>query len=118
MSVNLEDLDVDFVLQHFILCLFVNEDDDETELQSYQRRGFLSVFESFIAVNKSVKKTKIDWQIFEKKQEKQGIPSTNKIKKTSPQIYVPLIILTSSLAICKLFSKTKERKMEATPSQT
>ena len=30
MSVNLEDLDVDFVLQHFILCLFVNEDDDET----------------------------------------------------------------------------------------
>ena len=49
-SVNLEDLDVDFVLQHFILCLFVNEDDDETELHSYQR-GFLSVFESFIAVN-------------------------------------------------------------------
>ena len=32
MSVYLEDLDVDFVLQHFILCLFVNEDDDETEL--------------------------------------------------------------------------------------
>lgn len=32
MSVNLEELDVDFVLQHFILCLFVKEDDDETEL--------------------------------------------------------------------------------------
>ena len=32
MSVNHENLDVDFVLQHFILCLFVKEDDDETEL--------------------------------------------------------------------------------------
>ena len=29
-SVNLEDMDVDFVLQHFKLCLFVNEGDDET----------------------------------------------------------------------------------------
>ena len=26
-SVNLKDLDVDFVLQHFKLCLFVNERD-------------------------------------------------------------------------------------------
>ena len=29
-SVNLEDLDIDFVLQHFKLCLFVNKDDEET----------------------------------------------------------------------------------------
>ena len=29
-SVNLEDLDVDFVLKHFKLCLFVNEGDEET----------------------------------------------------------------------------------------
>ena len=29
-SVNLEDMDVDFVLQHFKLCLFVNEGDEET----------------------------------------------------------------------------------------
>ena len=29
-SINLEDLDFDFVLQHFKLCLFVNEDDEET----------------------------------------------------------------------------------------
>ena len=28
--VNLEDLDVDFGLQHFKLCLFVNEGDEET----------------------------------------------------------------------------------------
>ena len=28
-SINLEDLDFDFVLQHFKLCLFVNEGDEE-----------------------------------------------------------------------------------------
>ena len=28
--VNLEDLDVDFGLQHFKLCLFVNEGGEET----------------------------------------------------------------------------------------
>ena len=28
-SINLEDLDFDFVLQHFRLCLFVNEGDEE-----------------------------------------------------------------------------------------
>ena len=30
MSINLEDFDFDFVLQHFKLCLFVNEGDEET----------------------------------------------------------------------------------------
>ena len=30
-SISLEDLDVDFVLQHFNQCLFVNEADDQTE---------------------------------------------------------------------------------------
>ena len=30
MPVNLEDLDVDFGLQYFKLCLFVNEGDEET----------------------------------------------------------------------------------------
>ena len=30
MPVNLEDLDVDFGLQHFKLCLIVNEGDEET----------------------------------------------------------------------------------------
>ena len=29
-SINLEDLHFDFVLQHFKLCLFVNEGDEET----------------------------------------------------------------------------------------
>ena len=29
-SINFEDLDIDFVLQHFKLCLFVNESDEET----------------------------------------------------------------------------------------
>ena len=29
-SINLEDLGFDFVLQHFKLCLFVNEGDEET----------------------------------------------------------------------------------------
>ena len=29
-STNLEDLDFHFVLQHFKLCLFVNEGDEET----------------------------------------------------------------------------------------
>ena len=29
-SINLEDLDFDFVLQHFKLCLFVNEGDEIT----------------------------------------------------------------------------------------
>ena len=29
-SINLEDLYFDFVLQHFKLCLFVNEGDEET----------------------------------------------------------------------------------------
>ena len=29
-AVNLEDLDVDFGLQHFKLCLFVNEGGEET----------------------------------------------------------------------------------------
>ena len=29
-SINLEDLDSDFVLQHFKLCLFVNEGNEET----------------------------------------------------------------------------------------
>ena len=29
-SINLEDLDFDFVLQHFKICLFVNEGDEET----------------------------------------------------------------------------------------
>ena len=29
-SINLEDLDSDFVLQHFKLCLFVKEGDEET----------------------------------------------------------------------------------------
>ena len=29
-SINLEDLDFDFVLQHFKLCLFVNKSDEET----------------------------------------------------------------------------------------
>ena len=29
-SINLEDLDFDFVLQHFKLYLFVNESDEET----------------------------------------------------------------------------------------
>ena len=31
MSVNLEELDVDFVLQHFNLCLFVKESIKDTE---------------------------------------------------------------------------------------
>ena len=30
-SFNLEDLDADFVLQHFDLCLPVNKGDEETE---------------------------------------------------------------------------------------
>ena len=30
MSINLEDLDFDFVLQYFKLCLFVNEGNEET----------------------------------------------------------------------------------------
>ena len=30
MPVNLEDLDVEFGLQHFKLCLFVNEGGEET----------------------------------------------------------------------------------------
>ena len=30
-SFNLEDLDADFVLQHFDLCLLVNKGDEETE---------------------------------------------------------------------------------------
>ena len=30
-SFNLEDLDADFVLQHFDLCLHVNKGDEETE---------------------------------------------------------------------------------------
>ena len=30
-SFNLEDLDADFVLQHFGLCLPVNKGDEETE---------------------------------------------------------------------------------------
>ena len=34
-SINREDLDFDFVLQHFKLCLFVNEGDEETN--SYTR---------------------------------------------------------------------------------
>ena len=29
-SINHEDLDFDFVLQHFKLCFFVNESDEET----------------------------------------------------------------------------------------
>ena len=29
-SINLEDLNFDFVLPHFKLCLFVNEGDEET----------------------------------------------------------------------------------------
>ena len=29
-SINFEDLDFDFVLQHFKLCLFVKEGDEET----------------------------------------------------------------------------------------
>ena len=29
-SINFEDLDFDFVLQHLKLCLFVNEGDEET----------------------------------------------------------------------------------------
>ena len=29
-SINLKDLDFDFVHQHFKLCLFVNEGDEET----------------------------------------------------------------------------------------
>ena len=29
-AINLEDLEFDFVLQHFKLCLFVNEGDEET----------------------------------------------------------------------------------------
>ena len=29
-SINLEDLDFDFTLQHFKLCLLVNEGDEET----------------------------------------------------------------------------------------
>ena len=29
-SINLEDLDFDFVLQHLKLCLFVNEGDEKT----------------------------------------------------------------------------------------
>ena len=31
-SINLEDLDFDFVLQYFKLCLFVNEGDEKTNL--------------------------------------------------------------------------------------
>ena len=38
-SINLEDLNFDFVLEHCKLCLFVNEGDEETISQSY-RRGF------------------------------------------------------------------------------
>ena len=38
-SINPEDLDFDFVFQHFKLCLFVNEGDEETNSQSY-RKGF------------------------------------------------------------------------------
>ena len=30
ININLEDLDFDFVLPHFKLCLFVNEGDEET----------------------------------------------------------------------------------------
>ena len=32
MSVNLKDLDFDFVLPNFNLCLFENEADEEAEL--------------------------------------------------------------------------------------
>ena len=40
ISVNVEDLNVDFVLQHSNLCLYVNEAYEETESQSYRRREF------------------------------------------------------------------------------
>ena len=43
ISVNVEDLNVDFVLQHSNLCLFVNEADEETESQYYRRREFQCV---------------------------------------------------------------------------
>ena len=44
MSANHEDLDVDFVPQHFNLR-YINKDEEET--QSCRRRGFQSVFENF-----------------------------------------------------------------------
>ena len=48
MSVNPENLDVDFVPPRFDLCLFENEADEETDSYSQQRREFQSVIENLI----------------------------------------------------------------------
>ena len=49
MSVNPENLDVDFVPPRFNLCLFEKEADEETDSLSYRRREFQSVIENLIA---------------------------------------------------------------------
>ena len=44
--VNLEDLDVDFGLQHFKLCLFVNEGDKKLTrnlTEEYSSQNFIAV---------------------------------------------------------------------------
>ena len=49
MSVNPENLDVDFVPSRFDLCLFEKEADEETDSLSYRKREFQSVIENLIA---------------------------------------------------------------------
>ena len=49
MSVNPENLDVDFAPPRFNLCLFENEADEETESLSYLRREFQPVIENLNA---------------------------------------------------------------------
>lgn len=40
MSINHEDLDVDFILQHCNSEIFMSEGNEETESKSYRRRRF------------------------------------------------------------------------------
>ena len=46
MSVNPENLDVDFAPPRFNLCLFENEADEETDSLFYLRREFQSEIEN------------------------------------------------------------------------
>ena len=99
MSVHHEDLDVDFVLQHFNLR-YIDEGNEETE--SYRRRGFLSVLENF---NHSTQLRRRKSTDRDSRQEKTS-GSFDKYKQT----YLHLIILTNSLAICSVFFEDQQKK--------
>ena len=79
MSVNIEDLEVDFILQHFDLCLLVNKANEETECNLIEEEDSNELLENFIAANSQEGENLLAEIRDILPKGKQVIPSTNMI---------------------------------------